>query len=161
MNCQASLSFSISQSLLKLMSNVLVMLPNYLILCYPLIHLIFLSIGVFSSELYLNMKWPKYWGFSFDISPSNEYLVFISFKIDWFDLLSVQGALKSLLQHHSLKASILQRSVFFTLQLPQLHMTTIKTIALTIWTLTGKVMSLLLNMLSGFVIAFLPRSNVF
>ena len=101
MNCQASLSFSISQSLLKLMSNVLVMLPNYLILCYPLIHLIFLSIGVFSSELSLNMKWPKYWGFSFDISPSNEYLVFISFKIDWFDLLSVQGALKSLLQHHN------------------------------------------------------------
>ena len=122
---------------------------------------VFPSIRVFSNESALCIRWPKYWSFSFSISPSNEYSGLISFRIDWFDLLSVQGTLKSLLQHRSSKASILQRSVFFTLQLPQLHMTTIKTIALTISTLTGKVKSLLLNMLSGFVIAFLPRSNVF
>ena len=122
---------------------------------------VFPSIRVFSNESALCIRWPKYWSFSFSISPSNEYSGLISFRIDWFDLLSVQGTLKSLLQHRSSKASILQRSVFFTLQLPQLHMTTIKTIALTISTLTGKVKSLLLNMLSGFVLAFLPRSNVF
>ena len=120
---------------------------------------VFPSIRVFSNESALCIRWPKYWSFSFSISPSNEYSGLISFRIDWFDLLSVQGTLKSLLQHRSSKASILQRSVFFTLQLPQLHMTTIKTIALTISTLTGKVKSLLLNMLSRLVITFLPRSK--
>ena len=136
-------------------------LSNHLMLWGPLLlPSIFPSIRAFSNEAALPIRWPKYWSFSLSIDPS-EYSGLISFRIDWFDLLSVQGTLKSLLQHRSSKASILQRSVFFTLQLPQLHMTTIKTIALTISTLTGKVKSLLLNMLSGFVIAFLPRSNVF
>ena len=117
------------------------------------------SIRVFSDESVLCIRWPKYWSFSFNISPSNEYSGLISFRMDWLDLLAVQGTLKSLLQHHSLKASILWRSAFFIFQLSHPYMTTGKTIALTRWTLVGKVMSLLLNMLSRFVITFLPRSQ--
>ena len=117
------------------------------------------SIRVFSNESTLRMRWPKYWSFSFDISPSNEHPGLISFGMDWLDLLAVQGTLKSLLQHHSSKASILRRSAFFTVQLSHPHMTTGKTIALTRWTFVGKVMSLLLNMLSRLVITFLPRSK--
>ena len=116
-------------------------------------------IRVFSNESTLHMRWPKYWSFSFSIIPSKEIQGLISFRMDWLDLLAVQGTLKSLLQHHSLKASILQRSPFFTVQLSQPYMTTGKTIALTRWTLVGKVMSLLLNMLSRLVITFLPRSK--
>ena len=154
---QASLSFTISQSLLKLMSFELVMPSNHLILCCPLLLLpsIFPSIRVFSDELVLHIRWPKYW--SFCISPSNEYSGLISFRTDWFDL-AVQGTLKSILQHHSSKASILQCSAFFMVQLSHLYMTTGKTIALTS-DFVSKVMSLLFNMLSRFVIAFLPRSN--
>ena len=134
---------------------------NYLILCHPLLLLpsIFPSIRVFSNESTLRMRWPKYWSFSFNISPSNEHLGLISFKMDWLDLLAVQATLKSFLQHCSSKASILQCSGFFTVQLLHLYMTTGKTIALTRWTLAGKVMSLLLNMLSRLVITFLPRSK--
>src|SRR5574341_1519744 len=134
---------------------------NHLILCCPLLLLpsIFLSIRVFSNESVLYIKWPKYWSFSFGISPSNDYSGLISLRMDWLDLLAVQGPLKSLLQHHSSKASILQCSVFFIVQLSHPYMTTGKTIALTRWTFVGKVMSLLLNMLSRLVIAFLPRSN--
>ena len=117
------------------------------------------SIRVFSNESALHFRWPKYWSFSFSISPSNEYSGFISFKIDWFDLLAVQGTLKNLLQHHNSKASILRCSVFFMVQIPQLYMTTGKTIVLTLQTFVGKVMSLLFNMLSRFVTAFLPRSK--
>ena len=120
---------------------------------------VFKSIRDFTNELAVLIRWPKYWSFSFSISPSNDYSGLISFKIDWFDLLSVQGTLKSFLQRHSSKASILQHSAFFTVQLPQLYMTTGKTIALTIWTLVGKVMSLPFNTLFRFVIAFLPRSS--
>ena len=133
--------------------------------CHPtispllLLPSIFPSIRVFSSELVLWIWWPKYWSFNFSISPSNEYSGLISFRIDWFDLLRVQGTLKSLLQHHSSKASILQRSAFFIVQLSHPYMITGKTIALTRWTFVGKVMSLLLNMLSRLVIAFLPRRN--
>uniref|UniRef100_A0AC11D0B9 Uncharacterized protein n=1 Tax=Ovis aries TaxID=9940 RepID=A0AC11D0B9_SHEEP len=143
------------------MSIELVMPSNHLILCYPLLLLpsIFPSISVFSNELALHIRWPKYWSFSFKISPSNEHLGLISFRMDWLDLLAVQGTLKSLLQHHSSKASILQRLAFFTVQLSHPYMTTGKTIALTRWTFVGKVMSLLLNMLSGLVITFLPRSK--
>ena len=156
--CQASLSFTISQSLLKLMSIESVTLSNYLILCHPILLLpsIFDSIRVFSNELALHIRWPKYWSFSFSISPSNEYSGLISFRIDWSDLLTVQGTLKSLLQHHSLKASILRHSAFLMVQLSHPYMTTGKTIALTIWTFVSKGMSLLFNMNSGFVIAFLP-----
>ena len=133
----------------------------YLILCRPLLLLppILPSIRVFSNESVLLMRWPKYWSFSFSISPSNEHPGLISFRIDWLDLLAVQGTLKSLLQHHSSKASILRHSAFFTVQLSHLYMTTGKTIALTRRTFVGKVMSLLLNMLSRLVITFLPRSK--
>ena len=158
---QASLSFTIFQSLLKCMSTELVVPSNRLIFCHPLLLLpsIFPSIRVFSNESVLRIRWPKYWRFSFNISPSNEYSGLISFTNDWLDLLTVQGTLKSLLQHHSSKASILQRSAFFRIQLSHPHMTTGKTIALTRWTFVGKVMSLLLNMLSRLVITFLPRSK--
>ena len=137
------------------------MLSNHLILCYPLFLLpsIFPSIRVFSNELALLIRWPKCWSFSFSISPSNEYSGLISFRIDWFDLLAVQGALKSLLQHDSLKASILWCSAFFMVQLSHPYMTTGKTITLMIWTFVGQLISLLFNTLSRFVIAFLPRSK--
>ena len=133
---QVSLSFTISQSLLKLMSIELMMPSNCLILCRPLLHLpsIFPSIRVFSNELTHCIRWPKYWSFSHSISPSNEYSALTSFKMDWFDLLAVQGTLKSLLQHHNFKASILWCSAFFMVQLLHLYMTTGKTIALTTWT---------------------------
>ena len=148
-------------SLLKLMSIELVMPSNHLILCCPLLLLpsIFPSIRVFSSESVLGIMWPKYWSFSFSINPSHEYSGLISFRIDWLDLLAVQGTLKSLLQHHCSKASILQCSAFFMVQLSHPYMTTGKTIALTRWTFVGKVISLLFNMLSRLVIAFLPRSK--
>ena len=131
------------------------------ILCCPLLFLpsIFPSIRVFSNESVLCFRWPKYWSFSFGIRPSNDYLRLISIRIDWFDLLAVQGTLKSLLQHHSPKASILRCSAFFTVQLSHPYMTTGKTIALTRWTFVGKVISLLFNMLLRLVIAFLPRSK--
>ena len=143
------------------MSIESVMPSNRLTLCHPLLLLpsIFPSIRVFSNESGLHIRWPKYWNFSFSISPSTEYLGLISFRIDWFDLLAVQGTLKSLLQHHSSKASILQHSAFFTVQLSHPYMTTGKIIALTRQTFVGKVMSLLFNMLFGLVIAFLPRSK--
>ena len=142
---QASLSITNSWSLLKLMSIQSVMPSNHLILCCPLLLLpsIFPSIRVFSSKSVLHIRWPKYWSFSFSISPSNEYLGLISFRIDLFDLLAVQGTLKSLLQHHSSKASILHHSAFFTVQLSHPYMTTGKTIALTRWTFAGKVTCLL------------------
>ena len=163
MDCSTpgSLSFTISQSLLKLMSIESVMLSNHLILCRPLLlpPSIFLSIRVFSNESVLPIQRPKYWSFSFSISPSNEYSGLISFMMDWFDLLAVQGTLKSLLQHHSSKASILWCSAFFMVQLSHPYMTTGKTIALTRWTFVSKVMSLLFNMLSKLVITFLPRSK--
>ena len=129
----------------KLISIESVMPSNHLILCCPLLFppSIFPSIRVFSNELVLPIRWPKYWSFSFSISPSNEYSGLISFRMDWLDLLAVQGTLKSLLQHHSSKASILRRSAFFTVQLSHPYMTTGKTIALTRWTFVGKVMSLL------------------
>ena len=159
--CQASLSITNSQSLLKLLSIESVMPSNHLMLCHPLfpLPLIFLSIRVFSTESVLPSRWPKCWSFSFSISPSNEYSGLISFRIDWLDLLEVQGILKSLLQHHSSKASILQCSAFFIAQLSHPYMTTGKTIALTRWTSVGKVMSQLFNMLSRLIVAFLPRSK--
>ena len=134
---------------------------NHLILCHPLLLLpaIFPSIRVFSNESALPIRWPKYWSFSFSISPSNEHPGLISFRMDWLDLLAVQGTLKSLLQHHSSKASILWCSAFFIVQLSHPYMTTGKTIALTRWTFVGKVMSLLFNTLSRWVITFLPRSK--
>ena len=134
---------------------------NHLTLCWPLLLLpsIFPSIRVFSKESVLPIRWPKYWGFSFSISPSNEYSELISFRMDWLDLLAVQGILKSPLQHHSSKASVLRCSAFFIVQLSHPYMTTGKTIALTRWTFVGKVMSLLFNMLSSLVITFLPRSK--
>jgi len=134
-----------------------VMPSNHLILCRPLLLLpsIFPSIGVFSNESVLCIRWSKYWSFSFSISPSNEYSGLISFRMDWLDLLAVQGTLKSLLQHYSSKASILRRSAFFTVQLSHPYMTTGKTIALPTWTFVGKVMSLLFRL----VITFLPRSK--
>ena len=134
---------------------------NHLILCHPL-HLlpsIFPKIRVFSNESVLRIRWPRYWSFSFSISPFNEYSGLISFRIDWLDLLAVQGTLKSLLQHHSSKASILWCSAFFMVQLLHPYMTTGKTRALTRWTIVGKVMSLPFNMLSRSIIAFLPRSK--
>ena len=158
---QASLSITNSQSLLKLRSIESVMPSNRLILYHPLLLLpsIFPSIRTFSNESVLCTRWPKYWNFSFSICPSNDYSGLISFRMDWLDLLAVQGTLKSLLQHHSSEASIFQRSVFFIVQLSQLYMTTGKTIALTRWTWVSKVMSLLFNMLCSLVIAFLPRSK--
>ena len=150
-----------SWSLLKLMSTESVMPSNHLILCCPLLLLssILPSIRVFSNELVLHIRWSKYWSFSFSISPSNEYSGLISFRIDWLDLLTVQGTLKSLLHHHSSKASIPRCSAFFIVQLSHPYMTAGKTIALTRWTFVGKVMSLLFNMLSTWVTAFLPRSK--
>ena len=146
---QASLSFTISQSLLKLMSIESVMAFNHLILCcLLLLSSIFPSIKVFSSETVLDIRWPKYWSFSFSISPCNEYSGLISFRTYSFDFLALQGTLKSLVQHHSSKASILQYSALFIVQLLHPYMTTGKTIALTIWTFVSKVMSLLFNKLS-------------
>jgi len=134
---------------------------SHLILCRPLLLLppIPPSIRVFANESTLRMRWPKYWSFSFSIIPSKEIPGLISFRMDWLNLLAVQGTLKSLLQHHSSKASILQRSAFFTVQISHPYMTARKTIALTRWTFVGKVMSLLLNMLSRLVITFFPRSK--
>ena len=143
------------------MSIQSVMPSNHLILCCPLLLLpsILPSIRVFSNELVLGIRWPKYWSFSFSISPSNEYSGLISFRMDWFDLLAIQGTFKSLLQHHSSEASVLQHSAFFMIQLSHPYMMTGKTIALTIWTFVGKVISVLFNTLFRFVIAFLPRSK--
>ena len=156
---QASLSIINSQSFLRLMPIELVMPPSHLILCHPLLlSPIPPSIRVFSNESTLRMRWPKYWSFSFSISPSNEHPGLI-FRMDWLDLLAVHGTLKSLLQHHSSKASILRYSAFFTVQLSHPYMTTGKTIALTRRTFVGKVMSLPFNMLSRLVITFLPRSK--
>ena len=159
---QASLSFTNFQSSLKLLSIKLVRPSNHLILCCPLLLLpsIFPSIRVLSNESVLCIiRWPKYWRSSFSISPSNEYSGLISFRIDWFDLLAVQETLKSLLQHHSSKASTSQSSAFFMVQLSHPYTTTGKTIALTRRTFVGKVVSLLFNMLSRFLKAFLPRSK--
>ena len=158
---QASLSITNSRSLSKPMSIESVMPSNHLILHYPLLLLpsIFPSIRVFSDESVLCMRWPKYWSFSFNISPSHEHPELISFRMDWLDLLAVQGTLKSLLQHHSSKASILLHSTFFIVQCSHPFMTTGKTIALTRWTFVGKVMSLLFNMLSRLIITFLPKSK--
>ena len=160
-HAQASLSITNSWSSLKLMSIELVMPSSHLILCCPLLFLppIPPSIRVFSNESTLPMRWPKYWSFSFSIIPSKQHPGPISFRMDWLDLHAVQGTFKSLLQHHSSKASILWCSAFFTVQLSHPYMTTGKTIALTSQTFVGKVMSLLLNMLSRLVITFLPRSK--
>ena len=157
----ASLSITNSQSLLRLMSIESVMPSNHLFLCHPLLLLprIFASIRVFSNESALHIRWPKYWSFSFNISPSNEHPGLISFRMDCLDFLEVQGTLKRLLQYESSKASILRPSAFFTIQLSHPHMTTGKTIALTRWTFVGSLMSLLYNMLSRLVITFLPRSK--
>ena len=159
---QASLSITNSRSSLKLMSIELVMPSNHLILCHHPLLLppsIFPSIRVFSNESAFHIRWPKYWSFSFSFNPSNEYSGLISFRMDWLDLLEVQGTLKSLLQHHSSKASILWRSAFFIVRLSHPYMTTGKTIALTRQTFVGKVMSLLFNMLSRLVIIFFPSSK--
>ena len=159
---QASLSITNSRSLLRFMSTESVMPSDHLILC----HLLLLtpippSMRVFSNESTLHIRWPKYWSFSFNISPFNEHPGLISFRVDWLDLLAVQGTLKSLLQHHSSKATILWCSTFFIVQLSHPYMTTGKAMALTRWTFVGKVMSLLFNMLSRLVITFLPRLSVF
>ena len=158
---QASLSITNSRSSLKLMSIKSVMPSSHLILCHPLLLLpsIFPSIRVFSNELALRIRWPKYWSFSFSIIPSNKYSGLVSFRMDWFSFLAVQGTLKSLLQYHGSKASIIWCSAFFMVQLSHLCMTTGKIIDLPRWIFVGKVMSLLFNMLSGFVVAFLPRSK--
>ena len=158
---QASLSITSSQSLPKLMSIESVIPSNHLILCHPLflLYSIFPSIRVFSNESVLHIRWPKYWSFSFNISPSSEHSGLISLRMDWLDLLEVQGTLKSLLQHHSSKASILWCSTFFIIQLSYPYMTNGKIIALTRRTFVGKVMSLLFNMLARFIITFLPRSK--
>ena len=159
--CQASLSITNSWSLLKLMSIKSVMPPSHLILCHPL-HLlpsIFPSISGLFQWSAPHIRWPKYWSFSFNISPSNEHSRLISFRMDWLDLLAVQGTLKSLLQHYSSKASILQHSAFFIAQLSHPYMITGKNIALTRCTFVDKVMSSLFNMLSRLVIAFLPKSK--
>ena len=154
---QASLSITNSWSLPTLMSIESVMPSNHLILCHHLFLLpsVFPRIGLFSKESIIYIRWPKYWSFSFSISPSNEHPGLISFRMDWLDHLAVQGTLKSLLQHHSSKVSVLRCSAFFTVQLSHPYMTTDKTIALTRQTFVGKVMSLLFNMPSRFVIAFL------
>ena len=161
--CQASLSTTISQNLHKLMSIKSVMPSNHLILYrpLPLPPSIFPSIRVFSNESVLHIRWPKHWSFSFNISPSNDYSELISFRMDWLDLLAVQGTLKSLLQYHSSKASILLRSAFFMVQLSHPCMSTGKTKALTRRTSVGKVMCLLFNMLSRLVIAFFEGARVF
>ena len=158
---QASLSITDSRSLLRLMSIKSVMPSNHLILCHPLLLLpsVFPNIRIFSKESVLYFRWPKYWSFSFSISLSNEYSGLISFRNDWLDLLAVQGTLKSLLQHHSSKASVLQCSAFFMVQLSHPYMTTGKTIALTRRAFVSKVISLLFNLLSRLVIAILPRSK--
>ena len=158
---QASLSITNSRSSPRLTSIKLVMPSSHLILCRPLLLLppIPPSSRVFSNESTLHIRWPKYWSFSFNINPSKEIPGLISFRMDWLDLLAVQGTLKSLLQHHTSKASILWHSAIFTVQLSHPYMTTGKTIALTRWTFVGKVMSLFFNMLSRLVITFLPRSN--
>ena len=158
---QTSLSITNSWSLLKLMPIELVMSSSHLILCRPLLlpPSIFPSIRVFSKESALPIRWPKYWSFSFNTSPSNEYSGLISFRMDWLDLLAVQGTLKSLLQHHTSKAWILQCSAFFIIQLSHPYMTNGKTIAFIRQTFVGKVTSLLFNMLSRLVITFLPRSK--
>ena len=158
---QASLSTTNSWSLLKLKSIESMMPSNHLILCHPLFlpPSIFSSIKVFSNESVLRIRCPKYWSFSFSISPSNEHPGLISFRMDWLDLLAVKGTLKSLLQYHTSKASIPQCSAFFIVQLSHPYMTTGKSIALTRWTFVGKVMSLLFNMLPELVITFLPRSK--
>src|SRR5574337_689155 len=159
--CQASLSITNSRSSLRLTSIESVMPSSHLILCHPLLLLppIPPSIRVFSNESILRMRWPKYWNFSFSIIPYKEIPGLISFRMDWLDLLAVQGTLRSLLQHHSSKASMLRHSAFFTVQLSHPYMTTGKAIALNRWTFVGKVMSLLFNMLSRLVIIFLPRSK--
>ena len=161
--CQASLSITNSLSLLRLMSIELLMPFNHLILCCPVLFppSIFPSIRVLSKESTLRIRWPKYRSFSFNISPSNGYSGLISFRMDWLDLLALQGTLKSLLQHHSSKASILWHSAFFIVQLSHSYMTTGKTIALTGWNFVGKVMSRTFNMLSRLVITFLPRVSIF
>ena len=158
---QASLSITNSWSLLKLMSFELVMPSNHLILCHSLLLLpsIFLSIRVFSNESVLHIRRPKYWSFSFNISPSSEYSGLISFRMDWLDLLAVPGTLKIFLRHHSSKASILWCSAFYIVQLSHPYMTNGKSIALTRWTFVGKVMPLLFNTLCRLVIAFGPRSK--
>ena len=158
---QASLSITNTRSSLKLTSIESVMPSSHPILCHPLLLMppISPSISVFSNESTLHMRWPKYWSFSFSIIPSKEHPGLISFRMDWLDLLAVQGTLKSLLQHHSSKASILQHLASFIVQLLHLYMTTGKTIASTRWTFVGKVMSLLFKMLSRLVITFLPRSK--
>ena len=158
---QASLSFTNSRSLLKLAPIEAVTTSDHLILCHPLLlpPSIFPSIRVFSNESVLRIRWPKYWSFSFNISPSNEHPGLIFFRMDWLDLLAVQGPLNSLLQHHSSKASILRHSAFFIVQLSHPYMTTGKAIALTRRTFVGKLMSVLFNTLSRLVIAFLLRSK--
>ena len=158
---QASLSITNSRSLLKLMSIESVMPSSHLILCHPLLLLssIFSNISFFSNEAVLRIRWPNYWSFSFRISPSKEYSGLISFRMDWLDLLAVQGNFKSLLQHHRSKASILLHLAFFIVQLSHPYMTTGKTITLTRRTFVDKVMSLLFNMLSRLVITFLLRSK--
>ena len=160
---QVSLSNTNSRSLLKLMSIESVMPSNHLILCHTLLFLpsIFPSIRIFSNESVLCIRWPKCWSFSFSISPSSEYSGLISFRMDWLERLAVQGTLKSLLQHHSSKASILWCSAFFIVQLSHPYTTTGKTIALTRWTFDSKVMALIFNMLSRLVIAFLQGASVF
>ena len=157
----ASLSFTTSQSLLRLMAIESVMPSNHLIFCHPLflLHSIFPSIRVFSNESVLCIRWPKCWSFSFSISPDNEYSGLISFRMDWLDLLAAPETLKSLLQHHSSKASILRCSAFFIVQVSHLYVTTGKNVALTRWTFVGKVMSLLFNTLSRLIRAFLPRNK--
>ena len=155
-HCQASLSITNSWSLLKLLSIKLVVPSNHIILCRPLLlpPSVFPSTRVFSNESVLHIRWPKYWSFSFSISPSNEHPGLISFRMEWLDLLAVQGTLKSLLQHHSSKPSVLRRSAFFTVQLSHPYMTTRKTIALTRRTFVGKVMSLLFLLLQIFTCTF-------
>ena len=157
--CQASLSITNSWSLLKLMSIESVRPSNHLILYCTLLFLpsIFPNIRVFSNESVLCIRWLKYWSFTFNISPSNKHSGLISFRMDWLDLLAVQGTLKRVLQYHSSKASVLWSSAFLIVQFSYPYMTTEKTIALTRWTFVGKVMSLLFNMLSSFLKAFLPR----
>ena len=158
---QASLSITNSQRFFKLMSIETVMPSNHLILCHPLLLLssIFPTIRVFSKESVLRIRCPKYWSFSFSISPSNEYSGLIFFRMDWLYLLAVQGTLKSLLQHHSSKASVLLCSAFFIVQFSHPYMNTVKTITLTTWTFVSKVMSLLYNMPSRLVIDFFSRSK--
>ena len=157
--CQASLLITNSWSLLKLMSIELVMPLSHLILCRPLLLLtsIFSSIRVFSNELACRIRWPKYWSFSFNISPSNEYSGLISFRMDWLDLLAVQGTLKCFLQHHSSKTSILQLSAFFTVRLSHPYLTTGKTIALSRWTFAGKIMSLLFRLVLHWAYPIYPK----